>query len=49
MKQEPVESEEGSLMCERIKVYAYRECSAEAREGVRDGCESCTDDEREAK
>ena len=36
MKQEPVESEEGSLLCERIKAYAYLECFAKAREGVRD-------------
>ena len=36
MKQEPVKSEEGSLMCERIKAYAYLECSAETKEGVRD-------------
>ena len=36
MKQEPVKSEEGSLMCERIKAYTYLECSAKTREGVRD-------------
>ena len=36
MKQEPVKSEEGSLMCERIKAYAYMECSAKTKEGVRD-------------
>ena len=36
MKQEPVKSEEGSLICERIKAYAYLECSAKTREGVRD-------------
>ena len=36
MKQEPVKSEEGSLMCERIKAYAYLECSAKTKEGVRD-------------
>ena len=35
-KQEPVKSEEGSLMCERIKAYAYLECSAKTKEGVRD-------------
>ena len=36
IKQTPVKSEEGSLMCERIKGYAYLECSAKTREGVRD-------------
>ncbi|XP_078385026.1 ras-like GTP-binding protein RHO [Oculina patagonica] len=36
MKQEPVRSEEGSLVCERINAYAYMECSAKTREGVRD-------------
>ena len=36
MKQEPVKSEDGSLICERIKAYAYLECSAKTREGVRD-------------
>ncbi|KAL9959589.1 hypothetical protein ACROYT_G032923 [Oculina patagonica] len=33
MKQEPVKSEEGSLVCERINAYAYMECSAKTREG----------------
>ena len=36
VKQEPVKSEEGSLICERIKAYAYLECSAKTKEGVRD-------------
>lgn len=31
-----VTSEEGFLMCERIKAYSYIECSAKTREGVRD-------------
>ena len=31
-----VTSEEGCLMCERIKAHAYIECSAKTREGVRD-------------
>jgi len=35
MKKEPVISAEGSLICERIKAYAYLECSAKTREGVR--------------
>ena len=41
-KQTPVKSEEGSLMCERIKGYAYLECSAKTREGVRDVFETAT-------
>ena len=36
MKQEPVKREEGSLVCERIGGYAYMECSAKRREGVRE-------------
>ena len=36
MKQEPVKSEDGSLMCERIKAYTYLECSAKTKDGVRD-------------
>ena len=36
VEQEPVKSEEGSLMCERIKAYAYLECSSKTKEGVRD-------------
>ena len=36
LKQAPIRREEGSLMCERIKGYAYLECSAKTREGVRD-------------
>ena len=36
MKQEPVRSEEGSLVGDRIKAYAYLECSAKTKEGVRD-------------
>ena len=35
MKQGSVKSQDGSLMCERIKAYAYLECSAKAKEGVR--------------
>ena len=35
IKQDLVKSEEGSLVCERIKAYAYLECSAKTREGVR--------------
>ena len=35
-KQAPLTSEEGRAMFERIKAYAYKECSAKTREGVRD-------------
>ncbi|KAL9959586.1 hypothetical protein ACROYT_G032920 [Oculina patagonica] len=34
MKQEPVKTEEGSLMSEKISAYAYLECSAKTKEGV---------------
>ena len=36
LKQAPVTSVEGSMMCERINGYVYLECSAKAMEGVRD-------------
>ncbi|KAJ7331277.1 hypothetical protein OS493_020066 [Desmophyllum pertusum] len=36
MKQAPVKGEEAYLVCERIKAYAYLECSAKTREGVQD-------------
>lgn len=36
MKQEPVKSEEGATICEKINGYAYLECSAKTKEGVRD-------------
>ena len=36
MKREPVTSEEGSVMCEKINGYVYLECSAKTMEGVRD-------------
>ena len=36
MKPEPVKSEEGSLMRARIQAYAYHECSATTKGGVRD-------------
>ena len=35
-KQKPVTSDEGSSMCDRIEAYAYLECSAKTRQGVRD-------------
>ena len=34
MKQEPVTSEEGSAMCEKINGFAYQECSAKTKDGV---------------
>ncbi|KAL9959587.1 hypothetical protein ACROYT_G032921 [Oculina patagonica] len=37
-KVEPVRSEEGSLVCEKIKAYAYMECSAKTREGGFTNC-----------
>ena len=36
MKQVPVTSEEGSSMCDKIGGYAYLECSAKTKEGVRE-------------
>ena len=36
MKQPTVESKKGSRTCEKINGYAYLECSAKTREGVRD-------------
>ena len=36
LKQEPVKSEEGYLVCEMISAYAYMECSAKTKEGVRE-------------
>ena len=35
MKQEPVKSEEGNSVREKINGYAYLECSAKTKEGVR--------------
>ena len=36
MKQKPVKYEKGASIGEKIKAYAYLECSAKTREGVRD-------------
>ena len=36
MKQPTVKSKKGPRMCEKINGYAYLECSAKTREGVRD-------------
>ena len=42
MKQEPVKSMEGSAMAEKISAYAYLECSAKTKEGVREVFECAT-------
>ena len=42
MKQEPVKSEEGRAMAEKINAYAYHECSAKTKEGVREVFEQAT-------
>ncbi|CAH8446994.1 unnamed protein product [Heterobilharzia americana] len=42
MKQEPVKFEEGRAMAERINAYAYLECSAKTKEGVREVFEAAT-------
>ena len=36
MKQEPVKPEEGQTMAEKINAFAYLECSAKSKEGVRE-------------
>ena len=36
MKREPVKSEEGATICEKINGYVYLGCSAKTMEGVRD-------------
>ena len=42
MKQEPVRSDEGSAMANKIGAYAYMECSAKCNDGVRDVFETAT-------
>jgi len=42
MKQEPVKAEEGRAMAEKINAFAYLECSAKTREGVRKVFETAT-------
>jgi len=41
-KQEPVKPEEGRKMAEKINVFAYLECSAKSKEGVREVFETAT-------
>lgn len=42
MKQEPVRSEEGRTMAEKIGAFAYLECSAKTKDGVREVFETAT-------
>lgn len=42
MKQEPVKPEEGRAMAEKINAFAYLECSAKSKEGVREVFETST-------
>jgi len=41
-RQEPVRTEQGRAMADKIKAYAYLECSAKTREGVRAVFETAT-------
>lgn len=42
MKQEPVKTSEGKAMFEKINAFAYLECSAKSKEGVREVFETAT-------
>ncbi|CAL8078519.1 unnamed protein product [Calicophoron daubneyi] len=42
MRQEMVKPEDGRMMAERINAYAYLECSAKTKEGVREVFETAT-------
>lgn len=42
MKQEPVKPEDGRAMAEKINAFAYLECSAKSKEGVREVFETST-------
>ena len=41
-KQEPVKTEDGRAMAEKIGAFAYLECSAKLNEGVREVFETAT-------
>eukprot|EP00800_Vazella_pourtalesii_P023935 TRINITY_DN997_c0_g2_i1.p1 TRINITY_DN997_c0_g2~~TRINITY_DN997_c0_g2_i1.p1 ORF type:complete len:193 (+),score=29.15 TRINITY_DN997_c0_g2_i1:76-654(+) len=42
MKQEPVKLDDGRAMADKIGAYAYMECSAKSKEGVREVFETAT-------
>ena len=42
LRQEPVRSEQGRAMADRIGAYAYLECSAKTKDGVRAVFETAT-------
>jgi Ras family protein A len=42
MKQEPVKPEDGRTMAEKINAFAYLECSAKTKDGVREVFETAT-------
>ena len=42
MNQETVKPEEGQAMAEKINAFAYLECSAKGKEGVREVFETAT-------
>lgn len=42
MRQEPVRTEQGRAMADKIGAYAYLECSAKTKEGVRAVFETAT-------
>jgi len=42
MKQEPVRVEEGRAMADKISAFAYLECSAKTKDGVREVFETAT-------
>jgi len=42
MKQEPVSSQQGQDMSDKINAFAYHECSAKSKEGVREVFEEAT-------
>ena len=42
MKQAPVKAEEGRAVAEKVGAFAYLECSAKSKEGVREVFETAT-------